>query len=169
MRRFDREVTDIGEIERILNEARVCRLALFNGKYPYIIPMCFGYALDGDKLELYFHCAAKGKKIDLLKVNNHAAFEIDCLYEIIPNDVPCMFTAAYESISGIGIVDIINGIEKLTGLNSIMSKYDSSTKEHKYSEQMLNNVAILKLTAEEFCCKAHNKDDDNSATPEKQE
>ena len=41
-----------------------------------------------------------------------------------------------------------------TGLNSIMNKY-AGAGEHKYSEQALNNVAILKLTVEEFCCKAH--------------
>ena len=160
MKRNDIEVTDINRIGDILKEAKVCRLALFNGKYPYIIPMCFGYDLDSDKLELYFHCAAKGKKIELIKANIHAAFEIDCLYEIIPAEIPCHFTAAYESITGSGTVDIINGIEKLTGLNSIMSKYSSESREHKYSEQMLNNVAILKLTVEEFCCKIHNKDDE---------
>ncbi len=160
MKRNNIEVTDINRIGEILREAKVCRLALFNGKYPYIIPMCFGYDLDSDKLELYFHCAAKGKKIELIKANSHAAFEIDCLYEIIPAEIPCHFTASYESITGCGTVDIINGIEKLTGLNSIMSKYSSEGREHKYSEQMLNNVAILKLTAEEFCCKIHNKDND---------
>ena len=79
MRRKDREIRDIDEIVRILNEAQVCRLALFDGEYPYIIPMCFGFDLDGDKLELYFHCAARGKKLDLIKENNRAAFEIDKL------------------------------------------------------------------------------------------
>ena len=156
MRRSEREITDINEIERILNEATVCRLALVDGEAPYIIPMCFGYTLEGDQLVLYFHSATQGKKIDLIKANNNAAFELDRMGEIIRGDVACSFSVAYECITGRGTLDIINGIEKLTGLNSIMAKYDSAQHEHKYSEQSLNNVAILKLTVDEFCCKAHN-------------
>lgn len=156
MRRAEREVTDIGEIERILKEAKVCRLALMDGKFPYIIPMCFGYSLNAGQLEIYFHCAAQGKKLDLLKKNNNAAFEIDKINEIYStSDIACSFTAAYESITGVGTVEVINGIEKLTGLNTIMAKYAGEGKEYKYSEEMLNNVVILKLTAEEFCCKAN--------------
>lgn len=154
MRRAEREVTDLKEIERMLDEARVCRLAVFDGAFPYIIPMCFGYTLEGDHLELYFHCAAKGKKLDLIKENSNAAFEIDSMYEIIPGDIACNYSAAYESITGKGSIDIISGIEKITGLNTIMLKYAGSS-EHKYSEQMLNSVVILKLDVRSFCCKAH--------------
>lgn len=158
MRRAEREVKDINEIERILKEAKICRLALMDGKYPYIIPLCFGYSLTAGQLELYFHCAAQGKKMDLLKKNNNAAFEIDRLNEIYStSELACSFTAAYESITGVGSVEVINGIEKLTGLNSIMEKYAGAEKEYKYSEEMLNNVVILKLTAEEFCCKANKR------------
>ncbi len=156
MRRAEREVTDIDEIERILGEAKICRIGLNDGDFPYIIPMCFGYTLEGGELALYFHSAAKGKKIDLLKADNNAAFEIDKMGEIIPSDIACRFTASFECITGKGTVEVLNGIEKITGLNTIMAKYDKDSKEHKYSEQMLNNVVILKLTADEFCCKAHN-------------
>ena len=155
MRRSEREVTDINEIERILSEAQVCRIALVDGEFPYIIPMCFGYTLEGGELALYFHSAAQGKKIELLKKNSNAAFEIDKLGDILPGENACSFSAAFECITGKGTIDIINGIEKITGLNTIMAKYDKANGEHKYSEQMLNSVAILKLTAEEFCCKAH--------------
>lgn len=155
MRRAEREVTDIAEIERILNSARVCRIALVDGEFPYMIPMCFGYTLESGELALYFHSAPQGKKMELLKENNNAAFEIDELGDIIPGEIACSFSATFECITGKGTIDIINGIEKITGLNTIMAKYDKSGREHRYSEQMLNNVAILKLTAEEFCCKAH--------------
>lgn len=154
MRKNEREITDIAEIQRILDDAKVCRLALIDGEFPYIIPLCFGYTLEGGNLVLYFHSAIQGKKIDVIKENNNAAFEIDKMGEIIHGDIACSFTAPYECITGKGTVDIINGIEKLTGLNCIMNKY-AGEGEHKYSEQSLNNVALLKLTVDEFCCKAH--------------
>lgn len=155
MRRPEREITDLNKIEQILNDAKVCRLALFDEEYPYIVPMCFGYDLDGDKLELYFHSAPKGKKIELIKANNRAAFEIDSLEQIIRGDIPCSFSAEYSSVTGVGTLDVINGIDKLTGLNLMMRKYDQTGKEFKYSEQMLNSVVVLKLTVEEFCCKSN--------------
>lgn len=155
MSRTDIEIRDINEIVRILTEAQVCRLALLNGEYPYIIPMCFGFDLDGDKLELYFHTSAQGKKLDIIKENNRAAFEIDKLSRIVGGEVACGFTADYECITGVGTVDVINGIEKITGLNTIVRKYADGFSDNKYSEQMLNNVVVLKLTVDEFCCKAH--------------
>lgn len=155
MRRSEREVQDINEIERILNEAQVCRIAMQDGEFPYIIPMCFGYTLESGELALYFHSATQGKKMELLKENNNVAFEIDRMGEIIPGETACSFSAAFECITGRGSIDVINGIEKITGLNTIMAKYNKTGREHKYSEQMLNSVAILKLTAEEFCCKVH--------------
>ena len=65
MRRSEREVTDIAEIERILNEAQVCRIALVDGEFPYLIPLCFGYTLESGELALYFHSALQGKKPEI--------------------------------------------------------------------------------------------------------
>ena len=63
------EMTDPAAINKLLKEAKVCRIALMNGEYPYIIPMCFGYKLEGNHLELFFHTSPKGQKIDLIKKN----------------------------------------------------------------------------------------------------
>ncbi|MCK9590590.1 MAG: hypothetical protein M0Q91_01090 [Methanoregula sp.] len=43
MRRTDREITDLNEIESILNNATVCRIGLANGSEPFIVLVCFGY------------------------------------------------------------------------------------------------------------------------------
>ncbi|MDE7362225.1 MAG: pyridoxamine 5'-phosphate oxidase family protein [Oscillospiraceae bacterium] len=153
---IEREITDINEIENILRASRVCRIALIDGAYPYIIPMCFGYSLTGGKLEIYFRCEEKGKKMDLIKANNNAAFEIDKLRDIVKTDPACGFAAQYQSITGTGTIESITGIDKITGLNLLMKKYFGGTPESKYPEQMLNSFAILKLTAGKFCCKEHN-------------
>lgn len=150
------EITDFDEIDRVLSASRVCRIALNDGAAPYIIPMCFGYNLSGGKLELYFRCDDKGKKMELLKSNNNAAFEVDKLLDIV-NDEELGFTVpSYQSITGAGVIEVITGIEKITGLDYIMKKYGETPKEGKLSEQVINNFALLKLTASEFCCKKHN-------------
>lgn len=153
---IEREITDVNKIEEILSSSRVCRIALIDGAYPYIIPMCFAYNLTGGKLEIYFRCEEKGKKMDLIKSNSNAAFEIDKLHEIIKTDPACGFTAHYHSITGTGAIENITGVDKITGLNLLMKKYFGGTPESKYPEQALNSYAILKFTAVEFCCKEHN-------------
>lgn len=154
----DREITDIDAIGAVLEKADICRIALIdeNG-YPYIIPMFFGYSLGEGALELYFRCDEKGKKFDLLKLNNSAGFEIENIGEFIPSDNPAEFTAEYRCITGTGVIENVTGIEKITGLNFIMKKYLSPEHEHNISEQTLNSLAVLKLTASEFCCIEHTK------------
>ncbi len=161
----DREITEIAAIEKLLKEAPVCRIALMNGEYPYVIPMCFGYKIEGSHLELYFHTVPKGQKIELIKKNNLAGFEIDHLTGIVREENDSGITALYECITGTGSVEIINGIEKLTGLTSIITKYDVEKTEHKFSEQVLNNIVLLKLTADSFCCRTHCVDQDKIDLP----
>lgn len=152
-------------ISKLLREARICRIALMNGEYPYIIPMCFGYVLEGEHLELYFHSSPKGKKIDLIKKNNIAGFEIDHLSDIIKDETDCSVSALYECITGTGTVEIINGIEKLTGLTAIISKYDEEKTEHKFSEKALNSMTLIKLTAGRFHYRTHEVDEENIDLP----
>lgn len=154
IRNTEKEITDFDKIDRVLSSTRVCRIALFNGNWPYIIPMCFGYNLEGGKLELFFRCDEKGKKIDLIKSNNRAAFEIDKLRDIVKGENNYGFSEpSYQSIIGTGIIEVTTGIEKITGLELIMKKYGETPNEGKLPEKFLNAFAVLKLTAGEFCCK----------------
>lgn len=155
----EREITDINALDAVLKKAEVCRIALIdeNG-YPYIIPMFFGYSLGEGALELYFRCEEKGKKFQLLEKNNNAGFEVEDVGEFVPSGNPAEFTAEYRCITGTGVIENITGIEKITGLNLIMEKYLSPEREHNISENTLNSLAVLKLTASEFCCVEHKKD-----------
>lgn len=156
MNMIEREITDFDQIEDLLKVARVCRVALHDGEFPYIVPMCFGYSLKGGKLELYFVSVDKGKKIDLIKADNNAAFEIDKLLDIVQDtETPTGFSVAYRSITGTGTLENVTGIDKITGLNRIMTKFGENAQGIKYSEQTLNSFAVLKLTAGELCCKEH--------------
>jgi len=63
MRRREKQITDRSQIEAIIARSQVCRLALSDGGQPYIVPLCFGYR----RSRLYFHSAAAGRKIDILR------------------------------------------------------------------------------------------------------
>lgn len=155
----EREIMDFDEIDRVLSSSRFCRIALINGEWPYIVPMCFGYNLEGGKLELFFRCEEKDKKLDLIKNNNYAAFEIDKLYDIVKSEKYYGFSApSYHSITGTGVIEVTTGVEKITSLDFIMKKNSEFPDKGKLPEQLLNTFAVLKLTAGEFCCKEHNID-----------
>lgn len=158
----DIEITESAEVEKLLKNAKVCRLALNNGSYPYIIPMCFGYVLQGKHLELYFQSTPHGQKLELIKKNNLAAFEIDILSNIVKSENRCSVEAIYDCIAGNGTVEIVNGIEKITGLTKIISKYDEEKQEHKFSEKTLNNMLLIKLTVDSYNCHRHEISDETT-------
>ena len=47
MRRSDREITDFQELITAMRGCDVCRLALHDEPYPYILPLNFGLEVDG--------------------------------------------------------------------------------------------------------------------------
>lgn len=66
MRRSDREITDFQELITVMRGCDVCRLALHDEPYPYILPLNFGLEADGETVRLYFHGANTGTKYDLI-------------------------------------------------------------------------------------------------------
>lgn len=43
MRRKDREVTELAQIEEILEKGKVVHLGMIDGDFPYIVPLNYGY------------------------------------------------------------------------------------------------------------------------------
>ena len=82
MRKADREIKSREEIIEIMRRCDVCRLAFNNGEYPYIIPLNFGLEADDNKIILYFHSALEGTKIEIIKREMKATFEMDGKHEL---------------------------------------------------------------------------------------
>ena len=61
MRRKDREVTDMGRIIAILDQARIVHLGLIDGEAPYVVPLHYGYTLEDGKLTFFMHGATEGR------------------------------------------------------------------------------------------------------------
>ena len=78
MRRSDREIRDFDAILEVMKKCDVCRIAMQGDEYPYVIPLNFGMAVDGQQVVLYFHGAQTGMKYELLSKNNKVCFEMDC-------------------------------------------------------------------------------------------
>ena len=140
MRRTAREITDIVEIESLLNEAPVCRIGLADGGEPYIVPVCFGYSAG----RIYLHSALSGKKIMMLEKNPQCCFEVDLYESIIRSERSCAWGVRYKSVIGFGRACIVSeNKEKQQGLNCIMCHYGSGT--HDFSDEDLKNVCVIRI------------------------
>jgi nitroimidazol reductase NimA-like FMN-containing flavoprotein (pyridoxamine 5'-phosphate oxidase superfamily) len=146
MRRKDKEITSRKEIEAIIRKSTVCRLALTDEEYPYLVPLCFGYKDNS----LYFHSSPKGKKLDLIKKNNTVCFEFDIVHEIKVADSPCEWGMKYESVIGFGEASFIEDPDsKQKALDIIMEQYSdrsSLCSETKVRQTVIIKVEIMRMT-----------------------
>ena len=96
MRRKDREVTEMEEIQQIFDECKVCRIGIMDENGPYIVPVNYGYVREEGKVILYIHGAREGKKIDLIRKNANVGVEIDYRHELVEGDTACQYSYYYR-------------------------------------------------------------------------
>jgi len=143
MRKKEKEITEESAIEAIIQKSLVCRLALSDGNFPYIVPLCFGYR---DKV-LYFHGSLKGKKIDIIRKNQNICFEFDINTEIVKAEDACHWSMKYKSVIGFGKAVLLEDLdEKRKALNIIMSQYSDRT--FQFNDATLKGTAVIKVEIE---------------------
>jgi nitroimidazol reductase NimA-like FMN-containing flavoprotein (pyridoxamine 5'-phosphate oxidase superfamily) len=151
MRRKDREITDIHEKLAIIDQCKVCRLGLAENGQPYVVPLNFGYTFANNSLILFFHSAPDGRKIDILKSNAKACFEIDCDHELLEGNEPCSHSFAFSSVIGFGTIDLITEPgKKIEALNILMKHQTGKDGPFQYDEHALQAVAVYKINVDEF-------------------
>jgi len=140
MRKAKKLVTDTAAMERIIQKARVCRVAFCRDGRPYIVPVNFGYE-DG---RIYIHTGYEGKKIEYLKANPRVCFEVDVDVEVRIGDRPCKSTCDYLSVVGYGEARLLlDPEEKTDALDVIMSRYGPGP--HDYDPEMVKKTAVIEI------------------------
>lgn len=155
MRRSDREITDPAKIDEIINSCGCCRIGLCDNGRAYVVPLNFGYISEKGSRIFYFHSAAEGRKIDLIKSQGQAAFELDTAHKLVPGSNNHHCTYLYRSVMGFGRISIVDDDkEKLLGLNYIMSHY-TGISDNKFEKSVVDRTLVLKLEVDEISCKMH--------------
>lgn len=142
MRRKDKEITNSSDLEVILQKAKVCRLGLFDGNLPYIVPVHYGY----DTGEIFIHTAKEGKKIDLIKKNPKVCFEVELDHKVINTGIPCKWSTSYKSIIGYGTASFLTDIEEKKKALEILINHYSPDTVYNFSKKMVDSVSIIKIT-----------------------
>jgi len=143
MRRKEKEIKDLAEIEAVLRSAQVCRLGLCDKGIPYVVPLCYGYK---DKT-LYFHCVPKGRKLDIIRDNNNVCFEVETDLELVRHEEACKWGFKYRSVIGFGKASLVEGLDaKKKAFAIIMGQY--SDGKYDFPESDVNGVAIFRIDIE---------------------
>jgi nitroimidazol reductase NimA-like FMN-containing flavoprotein (pyridoxamine 5'-phosphate oxidase superfamily) len=141
MRRSEKAITDPKELKAIIQSARVCRLAFADHDTPYIVPMHFGMKDN----TLYFHCAQKGRKLDIISRNPIVCFEIEGDLSIVNTGKPCNWSTRYASIIGYGTASLVTDPQqKKEALTVIVSHYAPDIV-YEFQEKKVDEVAVLKV------------------------
>ena len=153
MRRKDKEIADRTRLERILDQARVCRLGLVaegpEGPAPYVVPVFFA-CRDG---RLYVHCAQEGRKLDLLAANPRVCVEVDELRAIVPAEKPCAFSSMFRSIIASGTASqVLDPDAKREALDLLMAKYAGrrTGPGFEFSDATLEHTVVLEIILSEI-------------------
>ncbi len=152
MTRREREVTDINEIIKILDESKVLHLGMVDGDEPYVVPMNYGYTLENGKLTIWLHGAKRGRKLDVMRANPKVFFEMECGITPFEGEIACKYGITYASIMGKGIAEIVEDIETKKYALSILMKTQTG-KDFEFEDKMAAVVSIIRIDVSEFTAK----------------
>ena len=152
MTKRERQITDPEQILRILQEAKVLHLGMAVDNEPYVVPMNYGFAFEGEKLALYLHSAVRGKKLELLQKNPNVFFSIDCDRIPFEGKVACQYGMSYSSVMGKGEASIVEDPqEKLLGMKALMKT--QTGKDFAFEPRWLDIVTVIRVDVSAYTAK----------------
>lgn len=127
MRRKQDEITDKNEIQKILKQCTVGRLATLGiDGFPYITPLNYVFWQGA----IYFHSAPTGEKLDNIAAHPQVCFEVDTPLAYLdtgydPAKPPCAVSQLYKCVIIRGRAEVIDDMEeKVAGLNALMASHE---------------------------------------------
>ena len=152
MTKRERQVTDETQIRQILDSGKVLRLGLAVDNEPYVVPMNYGYACEGEKLVIYLHSSVRGKKLDMIQANPKVFFEIDCDIRPFEGKLPCQYGVSYSSVMGNGIARIVDDVEQKKQAMTILMKTQTG-KDFLFDDKLVSVVAVIRVDVESYTAK----------------
>jgi hypothetical protein len=127
MRRKHCEINSREEIEKILERARIGRLATLGADgFPYITPVNYVWWNGA----IYFHCAHQGEKIDNIRRSDKVCFEVDIPLAYLGLDYDrgrpsCQVHQFYHSVVIRGRAEVVADMEeKVASLNALVGVHE---------------------------------------------
>lgn len=152
MTKRELQVTDPGQIRAILDTAKVLHLGLCVDNEPYVVPMNYGYIMEGETLVLYLHSAVQGKKLDMIRANPRVFFELDCDRMPFEGEKPCQYGLVYSSIMGRGTACIVEDVEEKIRAMTMLMKTQTG-KDFSFNDRLVSIVSVIRIDVTEYTAK----------------
>ena len=142
LRRSDKVIDNLEEIETILKKADVGYMAVSRDKNPYTIPVNFLY----DDEKIYIHCALEGKKLQYIEQNHKVCFLVN--ERVHTSNVECGDAVSYHSVIAFGVATFTR-TPNITLLKKLGAKYHvcDQVDHGAYSKTGLITIKIKEISA----------------------
>ena len=129
MRRAEKEVKDLEQLEEILRDCNTVRIGTQDAEGMFIVPVNYGY--------------------DRMERDSRATFEMDCGHQLMRAEQACSYSCAYRSIMGSGTIrELTEPQEKYEALNAIMRHMTGRNWE--MTEPAVARVSVFAIRAERW-------------------
>lgn len=152
MTKRELQVTDPHQIRAILDTAKVLHLGLCVDNEPYVVPMNYGYIMEGETLVLYLHSAVQGKKLDMIRANPRVFFELDCDRMPFEGEKPCQYGLVYSSVMGRGTACIVEDVEEKIRAMTMLMKTQTG-KDFSFNDRLVSIVSVIRIDVTEYTAK----------------
>lgn len=152
MTRRELEITEITEILKIMDEAKVLHLGLADEGWPYVVPMNYGYEYTDGHMVLYLHGATKGYKFDVIAKNPQVSFALETDTQPFEGRVACQYGMAYKSVMGRGIATLVEDTKEKEKAMSVLMKHQTG-KDFSFDEKLVSIVNVIRIDVRGFTAK----------------
>lgn len=148
----EREVTDLQQIQYILDTAKILHLGMVDGDEPYVVPLNYGYTMDAGNLTFYLHGATAGRKLDVIRKNPKVFFCLECDVEPFESNLPCQYGTTYASVMGSGIAEILEDVEEKKAAMSVLMKTQTG-KDFAFTDKLVSIVSVIRIQISDYTAK----------------
>ncbi|WP_448536478.1 pyridoxamine 5'-phosphate oxidase family protein [Pseudothermotoga sp.] len=148
LRRKDRALEEDEALE-ILSKSNYGVLCVFDGNYPYGVPVNYVYE-DGF---IYIHSAKEGHKIESIKSFDRVSFTVVGSSQVMENE----FSTKYESVVVFGRAEILQGEQVIPALRKLVYKYSPryTNEAERIIQDSFKDVAVIRIKIEHVQGKAN--------------
>ena len=146
MRRTDRAMKTLREMELLLERMPVGRLAVTTGDGPYIVAVNFLF-FEGC---IYFHSGRSGRKMEALQADSSVCFLVDEVGPQVLWDRGCGISQVYKSVVCFGNAEFVESpLEKKRILERMVKKYvPSSYPLAPMTDEDVKKTAVVRVVIE---------------------
>jgi nitroimidazol reductase NimA-like FMN-containing flavoprotein (pyridoxamine 5'-phosphate oxidase superfamily) len=171
MRRADREITAIADLEDIVKSCNIVHVAFTDAEGLVVYPLNFGYVMSADgHLTLLLHSALEGRKTDALTVASAGegaatadpgrgglpvAFEMSTDHVLISGATPSAWAEDFRSVMGTGTARVIDDIDEARASLGELMRQQAGMPHIEISDAQIRTATVWKIDVDYMTGKIH--------------